>query len=176
MQPRNKSVNIIGKGNGCGDAPSISDSYDTWGITQLLLKRPVDLVIDMNVYDDFRWGEEEQIANKEVVERCKLEGIPYIGLNDYPVDTIIEHFGVDYFTNTVDYAIAFAIYRKYEKINMYGVNMALGSEYSYQKPGVEFWCGVAIGKGIKVNVYGKYSTIMKARDGMMYGYDRPQVI
>ena len=39
-------VNIIGKGYGWDKAPAISDQYDSWGVTQLLLRRPVDLVID----------------------------------------------------------------------------------------------------------------------------------
>jgi hypothetical protein len=68
-------LNIIGKGKTWVDAPL--NEY-TWGITQLLLRRPVDLVIDMNVYSDGRWGELERKEAELVKERCEKESIPFI--------------------------------------------------------------------------------------------------
>ena len=167
-------VNIIGKSPQWHEAPDVSDKFDTWGITQLMLRRSVDLVIDMNVYDDMRWGSDELLENLLVKRKCKSRDIPYIGLDDYPIDEIVEFFGVDYFSNTVDYAIALAIYMEYKEIDIYGIDMIHGSEYQDQKPGVDFWCGVAIGKGIKVKVHGAFSSIMKTKDGLLYGYDIKQ--
>jgi hypothetical protein len=97
-------------------------------------------------------------------------------LGSYPIDEVIRYFGTDYFTNTVDYAIALAIYRKFTGIGLYGVNMSNATEYAYQKPGVEFWIGQAMGRGIKVTVHGNLSTILKTRDGLLYGYGIPQRI
>ena len=169
-------VNIIGKCYGWDKAPAISDQYDSWGITQLLLRRPVDLVIDMNVYNDMRWGAEELKENDKVKVICAREDISYIGLENYPLDKVVKFFGVDYFSNTVDYAIALAIYRKYDEINLHGVSMITNTEYAYQKPGVDFWCGMAIGKGIKLRSYGKQTSIMKTHNGLLYGYDTKQTI
>ena len=168
--------NIIGKGYGWQAAPAISDQFDTWGITQLMLERPVDLVIDMNVYADLRWGEIERDENDEVKARCEKENVPYVGLENYPIEDIINFFKTDYFSNTVDYAIALAIYKGYKEIKLYGVIMAFGSEYAYQKPGVDFWCGMAKGKGVDVKVHGLRSSIMKTKDGLLYGYDFHQSV
>jgi hypothetical protein len=165
------SVNIIGKGRGWEEAPIDGEN---WGITQLLLRRPVDLVIDMNVYDDMRWGENEWHENQRVMRICSDQGILYYGLQNYPIDTIIREFRTDYFTNTVDYALALAIYLGHTEIHLYGVSMATGTEYAYQKPGVDFWCGVALGRGARIIVHGEQSTILKSRDGLVYGYGTPQ--
>lgn len=169
-----RKVIIIGKGFGWENAPSISNEFDTWGITQLILRRPVDLVIDMNRYDDFRWGELELEENAVAIAMCKEGNIPYIGLHNYKIKEMISHFETDYFSSTIDYAIALAIYSKYEEIQIYGVNLSHNTEYGPLKPGVDFWCGMAKGRGIKLAVHGKDSTIMKTIDGLVYGYDTPQ--
>lgn len=136
----------------------------------MILRRPVDLVIDMNVYEDNRWGEKERREADQARQKAYESGIPYIELANYPLKEIIECFDTDYFTNTVDYALALSIYRGFTQIDLYGVNMAWGSEYFYQKPGVEYWVGRAQGQGIKVNVHGERSTILKTKDGLLYGY------
>jgi hypothetical protein len=158
------NVCIVGKGNGWELAPELGN---IWGITQLHRKRPVSRIIDMNDYSI----DPGVVGESECLKDLALEkNIPYVDLENYPLKEVIEFFGTDYFSNTVDYAIALAIYEGYTEIDMYGVNMATGSEYAFERPGVNFWCGVAIGKGIKVGVYGKHSTIMKTRDGKLYGY------
>jgi hypothetical protein len=164
-------INIIGRGKGWEEAPKNELS---WGITLANLNRPVDLVIDMNVYKDGRWGEAERLASIKSKELALLNGIEYIDLSNYPISDVIKFFGVDYFTNTVDYAIALAIYKGFSEIGFYGVNMANNTEYSYQKAGVEFWIGQAMGRGIKVKVFGEVSTILKTRDHRLYGYDTKQ--
>ena len=161
-------VCIVGKAQGWEDAP---EQGIIWGITQLHRRRPVSRIIDMNDYSD----DPGVVGESECLKDLALEkGIPYIDLENYPLDAVVEFFGTDYFSNTVDYAIALAIYEGFTEIDLYGVNMAVGSEYEFEKPGVDFWCGVAIGKGVKVNVHGNRSMIMKTRDGLMYGYGYPQ--
>ena len=172
-RPLTRPLNIIGKGSGWETAPAHSES---WGITQLILRRPVDLVIDMNVYEDNRWGNADRLGAIQSRELAHINQVPYIDLVSYPIDEVIRYFGTDYFTNTVDYAIALAIYRKFTGIGLYGVNMSNATEYAYQKPGVEFWIGQAMGRGIKVTVHGNLSTILKTRDGLLYGYGIPQRI
>lgn len=162
-------VCIIGKGKGWEDAP-----YDelTWGITQLNLRRKVDRVIDMNDYS--LWGELEEKEAKESRRIASLNGIEYIDLETYPLKEVIDRFQTDYFSNTVDYAIALALFEGFNDIHLYGVNMISGGEYAYQKPGVDFWCGYAKGLGAKITVHGQISSIMKTKDGLLYGYGFPQ--
>jgi hypothetical protein len=164
------AVNIIGKGKTWVDAPM--DEY-SWGITQLCLRRPVDLTIDMNVYDDGRWGKAEKDDADRARQLCETRGIPYIDIKTYPIAEIIEHFHTDYFSSTVDYAIALALYRDYKEIHLYGMTMTAESDYYNLKCGCDFWCGYAKGMGADVTVHGA-STVMRTRDGLIYGYDVKQ--
>jgi hypothetical protein len=130
----------------------------------------------MNVYEDGRWGELEKQEAQKARQRAEQSCVPYVDLSTYPLQEVMEFAGTDYFSNTVDYAIALAVYRGYKILDLYGVNMMANTEYYYEKPGVDFWCGFAMGKGVRVNVHGLVSTIMRTRDGKLYGYDFPQAI
>lgn len=156
---------IIGKGSGWEDAPG---DIETWGITQTNLRRKVSRVIDMNDYA--LWGPIEAEDARRSREKARQDGITYIDRDNYPLQDVIAQFGTDYFTSTVDYALAMALYEGFTEIDLYGVNMANHTEYAYQKPGCEFWCGMAKGMGVKVNVHGKLSTLMRTKDGKIYGY------
>ena len=162
-------VNIIGKGRGWEDAPL--DEY-SWGITQLILRRPVDRVIDMNDYT--LWGPVEADEADQAKTLAAERGVEYIDRSNYPLIDVIEFFDTDYFSNTVDYAIALALIEGYGEIRLYGVNMEVGSEYYFEKAGVEFWVGMAMGRGVKVVVHGQHSTIMRTKDGLLYGFGNSQ--
>lgn len=162
-------VVIVGKGKGCADAPL---EGEVWGICQCLRRRIFARIIDMNDYS--LWGQTEAIADKLSRQAAKKNNVPYTDLTNYPLQEVIAYFGVDYFTNTVDYALALAIYEGFSEIDIYGVNMTFGSEYEFEKPGVEFWIGQALGRDIKIKVHGETSTILKTRDGLIYGYGTKQ--
>lgn len=146
---------------------------ESWGITQLILRRPVDLVIDMNVYDDLRWGEAEKVDASAARKICEVKGIPYICLENYPYGEIVSKFNTDYFCSTVDYAIALALYKGYDELNLYGITMGSDGDYYRLKCGCDFWCGYAKGLGVDVKVHGR-TTAMKTMDGLVYGYGIPQ--
>ena len=59
--------------------------------------------------------------------------------------------GFNYFTNTVSFMIALALYEGFDIIHLFGVDMAVGSEYEKQRPSCEFFLGIA--KGLKVELY-----------------------
>jgi len=162
-------VCIVGKGKGWDEAPL--DSL-TWGITQIILRRPVDRVIDMNDYT--LWGPEEAEEAVRAKALAEVQGVEYIDRSNYPLEDVIDFFGTDYFSNTVDYAIALALFEMFDEIHLYGVTMMMGSDYYFEKPGVDFWCGMALGRRAKVIVHGQYSTIMRTQNGCLYGYGLPQ--
>jgi len=167
-------ITIVGKGFGWELAPPANNGDNVWGACQLNTQRDVDVVVDMNEYSDNRWGETESLMAELSKSIAKDKGTPYIDLSSYPIDQVIDYFGTDFFTNTIDYMIALAIYRGATEIHFYGVNMTMDDEYSYQRPGVHFWIGMAMGRGIKIRVFGKDSTILKTPDGILYGYDIKQ--
>lgn len=161
-------VTVIGKGRGWEDAPL---SGENWGITQLILRRPVTRVIDMNDYS--LWGPDEARDAEKAKERALEDGVPYIDLETYPIEAVIDRFGTDYFSNSVDYAIALALLEGFTEIDLYGVNLMHLTEYIYLKAGVEYWIGRAHGMGVTVRAFGN-SSVLKTKDGKLYGYGTMQ--
>ncbi len=72
-----------------------------------------------------------------------------------------------YFTSSVCYALALAIYKGYECIQLFGVEMESNTEYAYQRDGVIFWIGIALGKGIEVNIHPNSRLFSEP----LYGYE-----
>lgn len=106
----------------------------------------------------------------------------------FPLGLIQNHLsylaGRSYLTNTVSLMVALAIYehengQPISDIGLWGVDMAqhalrgaghvgwFTSEYARQRPSVEYWIGVAEGKGIRVHIPPQ-SDILKA--ACVYGY------
>jgi len=54
------------------------------------------------------------------------------------------------FTSTFSYMVALAIYKGYERIELYGIELALGAEWEYQRETMAFWIGKASGMNIEV--------------------------
>ena len=94
-----------------------------------------------------------------------------------PVLEILEEFKVGFFLNVIAYMIATAILQRPKTIDMYGVDMRPDANYEYlinEKGTVEFWCGVAMGRGIKI-ANTKESYVMKIKqEGNFPGF-KPKV-
>ncbi len=67
----------------------------------------------------------------------------------YPKEEVLARFPRRYFTNTVSWMIALAIYEGYEDISVFGVDMCTVGEYASQRPSCEYFIGYAEGLGIK---------------------------
>lgn len=90
----------------------------------------------------------------------------------YPKQQILDEFG-GYFTNSVSYMIALAIQEGAVEIGIYGVDMAVQdadghSEYAHQRPSCEYFVGIAVGRGIKVDIPPE-SDLLKA--AKLYAYE-----
>ena len=68
---------------------------------------------------------------------------------EFPKEEIMRVFG-RYFTNSISWEIALAIYEGFGTIYLYGVDMAQDSEYSFERPSVEYFLGWARGRGINL--------------------------
>ena len=82
-------------------------------------------------------------------ERGLYEGI--IDQRNYPLDEIINKFNSYFFTSTISYMIAYALYIGVKEIEIYGVDMIGREEYINQRSSVLYWIGRAEGLGVKVN-------------------------
>ena len=93
-------------------------------------------------------------------------GIP---IEIYPINEILSRFKTRFFSNTICYMIAYALYHGYEKIWFFGMDMMPRTCYLQEKGGVEFWMGVALGMGVEV-INTESSATGKTWNGRMYGY------
>ncbi len=89
----------------------------------------------------------------------------------YPLDELFADLFEDrkqipYITSSVAYALALAVYLKYKRIELYGVEMETNTEYGHQRIGVAFWVGVALGRGIEVDFHS--DSVLNAP---LYGYE-----
>jgi hypothetical protein len=64
----------------------------------------------------------------------------------------VEMFGPYFFTSTIAWMMADAIVEGYEKIALYGIDMAATSEYHDQRMGIQYLAMVAGNMGIEVGV------------------------
>ena len=102
-------------------------------------------------------------------------------VNPQTPDKIVDTKNAPYLSSSIAYEIALAIYEGFKEIHLYGVDLNTESEYAWQKPGVEYLLGVAVGRGIKVvlpdncpllkgTLYGR--GFMKTEVGPLMSYDQ----
>jgi len=77
-----------------------------------------------------------------------------------------DRFDRKYFTSSVSFAIALAIYYGYKTIELYGVEMETNTEYKHQRDGVSFWIGLGIGFGAEIKLFSHNLMISP-----VYGYE-----
>lgn len=86
----------------------------------------------------------------------------------YPLERIIKKFGADYFTSTISFLIAWALFAGYKTIGIWGVDLIVGTEYFHQKACAEFWLGMANGMGVEI-VLPQQTALCK--QAYRYGYE-----
>jgi hypothetical protein len=83
-----------------------------------------------------------------------------------------------FYSSTVDYMLALAIYEKitgitdWSEIELYGIEMGSMTEYRYQREGSAFFIGRAIGAGIRITLP-SISILLRSKK---YGYEGSQMI
>jgi hypothetical protein len=187
-----KSVAIVGLGGSYSDFVRCrinSLSFDeVWGINSIGGIFHVDRTFMMDpasrFLDDIKAGKQTGIGqdfllrtpNKGPIYSCALDKrVPEI--EEYPLDAIVADLQYPYFNNTVAYAIAFAIHHKVGSINLFGLDFSYKQNLHFAEAGracVEFWCAVALSRGIHVEV-APTSTLLDTNvpeDERLYGYHR----
>ncbi len=86
----------------------------------------------------------------------------------YPIEDAIRVANRDYFTSTVAFMLCLAEMEEcFEEIHLYGINLAIGDEYFYEKPCAEYWLGRLEQKGVKIYIPTASSMLKQYR---RYGY------
>lgn len=88
---------------------------------------------------------------------AKEYGIPIVSIRNYadepyPLDEITKKFGTNYLRPSMSYMIAMAIYEGYERLKLYGTDQGPEWKYIANRPYVTLWIGMALGRGVKVEM------------------------
>lgn len=183
------NIAIVGLGGSYSDyiaARVASHEFDeVWGINCIGGIIHVDKTFMMDPVSRFldtdNAGTQTGIArkflkeNKKPIVTCQLDK-RVKNLELYPLKEIATDLGFCYFNNTVAYAVAYAIWQKATKICMYGIDYTY-KNVSMAEAGracVEFWCAIAVCKGIKIEVASRSSLLdTNVPDNeKLYGYHR----
>jgi len=176
-------INIIGLGVGNDKSPETIESGPRWGVNEVILSRPVDVTFDMHDIPAILSGVKKQKRRtleklKHQLEKIKetntllysLQVWPGLSNMAYPIKAVAKRFNATYFTGSIDYAMALALYKGCDEIYLYGANYHGSHDYRYQFGGVHYWIGRAEQLGVKV-VPQSHSRVMNSG---VYGYDMTQ--
>ena len=147
---------------------------ETWGVNSLCLRRPVKLAFE--IHDIDRWVEGNLFTIEQEIKEINKLGIPVITQKKHKflptaIPFPMDKMPVKYFTSSIAYMIAYAIYKKATEIELHGVPLLYREEYMRQQPCIEFWLGYAVSRGIKVTVHGPTNIFSSEPYKGLYGYD-----
>lgn len=187
---------------GCSDsriyAPLDDSAWEIWGVNNLFYHLSMDKIMNRTkwfeihqiVYDGkkyLRRGEKDfrgQTIDKYLEDLGQLTCPVYMQKKwdivptsvPYPLKEILSEFG-NYFTNTISWMIALGIHEGFEELGIWGVDMAVDSEYFWQRPSCEYFIGMFDGickaKGKKIRLYlPPQADLCKAR--FLYGFQETE--
>lgn len=131
-------VAIVGFAPGWQQAPFKDESFEIWTLNEAYKMLP-----QVEGAGADRWFEihsrQSPSKNKEehinFLKQCPVPLYMWDHYDDmpnsikFPKDEIVSLFGTSYFTNSISWMIAMAIYEGFETIHVYGVDMAQNDEY-----------------------------------------------
>lgn len=93
----------------------------------------------------------------------------------YPLNQVKKTFEIMYFKSTIAYALAAAALLKPKEVHLYGIYQSSYLEYLFERPAVEYWIGVLIGQGAKVESHDRDTRLFGGRPVFggrtLYGYE-----
>ena len=150
-----------------------TEAEAVWGINTLNLFHPVDVLFNMHELERDLPEENDPYRTRESLELALREGTPVVSCSrhpdypnvvPYPIQTIVEAAGIDYFTCTTAYALAFAVFTGVKRIDLYGLT---GTEnYEHQHPCLEYWIGRGHGHGVDIRSHGAASRLLRVDIGV----------
>lgn len=168
----------------CGMSPSFEEAkrffntdVEIWTLNQMyIISREIEFHaskwFDLHTLEEicsykgrFEWLAERH--NFPVYMQREFTGIP--NSVEFPKGELTARFG-RYFTSSIAWLIAFAIHTEYKEINLVGVDM-IEDEYIEQRPGCEYFIGLARGMRIVVNIS---ETSALCKSNRLYGYDEKE--
>lgn len=193
-----KHIVILGSGAGWHHCPfeTYGKETEVWGIAKMILNKKfqemehsridklfnMDDLMNMQSFDP-NSPHRVEYSLDDFIKKINDSGSELITSYDYPevknskefpLKQIVELFGVFYFTNTICYMLAYALWLDdVDKITFWGINQTGSIEYLRERRGVEFWIGLVSGMGIELHIEGP-SALLKPDRKLLYGYNKTQ--
>jgi len=168
---RRRKVAIIGASDGSTlDAPLHDPNVEVWGLNTVI----GPCVDTSGVFRADRWFELHDVTERVCRRRrppgyaqwlrtLRLPIYQFHGRADtktslpYPLEWVLKTTGgEDFFGCTFAYEIALALAEGFTTISLYGCALQTGREALVERPSVEYWRGLAHGRGVSVTVHGQY--------------------
>jgi hypothetical protein len=173
VQPIRSKVAIVGTSLSAVATPVDDPAFEVWtcnGAWQdtrsdrhFQMHRPNrDEILDICGADYVTWLERRK-APTYLTDAA--EWVPF-GIR-FPIEELTEMFG-ETWGSTPCYMLALAIHEGFEEIAICGIDMVNTEEYLGQREWVQYFRGIALGKGIKVTFPG--GSALQGRS-IRYGYD-----
>ena len=172
--PPRKKVAIVGfASNTLHLVPWQDPTYEIWGLNQgyLHCQRRTDRWFEMHLLESM-----PDIRDPNYLAFLRTIQIPVYMTQvydqfpmsvRYPIEDAIKYLGRDYFMSSPAFMAVLAAMEGFEEIHLYGINLAIGDEYFYEKPNMEFIIGLLEGKGVTVHIPHASSLLKQYR---RYGY------
>lgn len=167
---KRKSVCIVGYAENSRHLAWYNDpDCEIWGVNQLSRFIPREdrhFQIHRDWNDALHWApntDQEAWIKHAPIPTYMIQHHPELPNSvAYPVDWVKEKLGlagdkdipgsgIDYFTSTIAFMYALAIAEGFERIGIYGIDLVIGREYHFEKACVEFYMGLAHGRGIHID-------------------------
>ena len=162
-----KDVIILAKGESRSLCPF--DADEVWGVNDV-----GDLPDCKGKHIDMLFAfDPPELLPPGIIEGMKkvapiMGRYPYADIQ-YPLAEIIERFNTSYFTNTICYMLAYAMFKDIPVLRLYGVDAAAyGGTYALEKSGIEYWLGRAQERGLAVQV-SNGSHLLRTVNTKLYG-------
>ena len=193
-----KHIVILGSGAGWHHCPfeEYGKDVEVWGIAKMLMNKKfqemeharidklfnMDDIMHMQSFDPnsphkvpYTLDYFIEVINKSKAELITSYEYPELdNVKAFPLKKIVELFGVFYYTNTICFMLAYALWLDdVDKITFWGINQTGSIEYLRERRGVEFWIGLVTGMGIELHIEGP-SALLKPDRKLLYGYNRTQ--
>lgn len=174
VSPRRRKVAFVGfASNSLHMVPWNDPEFEIWGMNQGAqnFKRRADRWFEMHLPEatpDIRDPGYMDFLKALTIPVYMIDMYEYAPTSlRYPIEDAIRVTGRDYFMSTVAFMSALAIMESFEEVHLYGINLAIGDEYFYEKPNAEWWIGHMEARGIKVYIPRASSLLKQAK---RYGY------
>jgi len=122
---------------------------------------------------DARFRRIEKFCNQSGCALMSIKKYAHVPSSiEYPLQGIIDFFpGCREFLNSaLSQAISYALYTKWKSVNLFGINVEMGTEWIYQRDCVSYWIGRAHGMGVRMTISGSPRRPMRIMDRKIYGY------